>query len=409
MSAPNDNELPAGEKVRLGALGPQIVRVGGAVGVIFLAATVVLGLMSGDHMRRFFHSYLVGFTYFVSLGLGALFFVLLHHITRTKWGVTSRRIAECVTGAFPLLFVLSFVLLLPMLLGHEGFYSWSNHEYLHEHHLVENKTAWLNVPFFAVRCVLYFLVWMALARYFFKKSVAQDKTGDPAASDQMRRAAGPALFAFALTLNFFAWDVLMSLEPEWYSTMYGVYFFGGCGIAFYAALALFSMVLRRRGIAAKSITVEHYHDMGKMLFAFVFFWAYIAFSQFMLLWYGNIPEETTYYNVRIMTEWKWVSLALLFLHWMIPFVFLLSRHTKRRLPLLALFSVWMLVMHWVDIYWLVMPAYSPGAISLSLMDITATLGIGGLVVATIAKLASSVDIIPTKDPRLGESLRFENI
>lgn len=191
--------------------------------------------------------------------------------------------------------------------------------------------------------------------------------------------------------------------------MFGVYYFAGAGIAVMAALPLIAMLWQRIGLVRRAITVEHYHELGKFLFSFVFFWGYIAFCQFMLIWYANIPEETSFFRHRIFGEWQSVAIVLLVLHLAIPFVFLLSRQTKRKLVALAAFSAWMLVMHWVDLYWIVLPAYSPTELALGFIDILATIGIGGLYVAAAAHAAAKVHLIPVKDPRLSESLAFENM
>jgi hypothetical protein len=402
-------QLHPDENVRLGKLGPSVFRISLTIGVLSLLLTLVMGLLGGDGMRRFFFSYLLGFSFFLTLALGALFFTTIQHLVRATWSVVVRRIAEAMTGTFPLLFALSLVILVPMLLGHTGLYSWSDPEVAANSYFVSKKTGYLNVPFFALRVLIYFGVWMAIAHYFFHRSVEQDESGDPALSERMRVMAAPAIIGFALTANFAAFDLWMSLEPEWFSSIYGVYIFAGAMITVFAVLILASMGLQQKGRLVHSITTEHYHDLGKFLFAFVFFWGYIAFSQFMLIWYANIPEETFWYHIRIQGPWMYVSLALLFLHFMLPFAGLISRHPKRRRATLALLAAWMLAMHWIDLYWLILPTYDGDAVPFHLMDITATLGVGGLFVAMTVYMLSRVNLLPTRDPNLSKSLEFENI
>ncbi len=425
------------EAIKLGSFGSKAGQTALVLGALFTVATVVLGLVEQDHMRRFYHAYLVAFCYFLSIAVGALFFVMLQHLVSAKWSVVIRRIAEILASTFPLLLVLFLAgILVPMLLGSDGLYSWSSAA-AHDDHHIHVKAAYLNVPFFAARTIAYFVIWTLLARYFFRKSIAQDESGDPLISDQQRFVSGPAIIVFAFVTAFAAFDILMSLHPTWYSTMFGVYFFAGAAVSIFALLALIPMVLQRAGKLVHSITVEHYHDVGKLLFAFVFFWGYIAFSQFMLMWYANIPEETSWYHYRMFgSGWTYVSILLVLGHFCFPFFCLLSRWTKRRLGLLAMFSVWMLVMHFVDLYWLVIPEYSqhlawlaeraafagidagidsahvvgklPDGIGFKLMDITAMVGIGGLFFASAIRTGKRVNLIPVKDPGLGESLAFEN-
>jgi hypothetical protein len=402
-------ELHPDENLRLGKLGPHVFRISLITGVLFLVVTLIMGLLVGDGMRRFFFSYLLGFSFFLTLALGALFFTVIQHLVRARWSVVVRRLSEAMTGAFPLLFGLSLVIVIPLLLGHTGLYQWSDPDVVAHSYLLSKKTGYLNVPFFALRLLVYFGVWMALAHFFFHRSVKQDETGDPSHSERMRVVSAPATIAFAFTANFAAFDLLMSLEPEWFSSIYGVYVFAGSMIALFSTMILVAMALQSKGRLTRSITTEHYHDLGKFLFAFVFFWGYIAFSQFMLIWYSNIPEETYWFQVRFEGPWLLMSLVLLFLHFMFPFVALLSRHTKRRRATLAFFAVWMLALHWLDLYWLILPTFEADAIPFHLMDITATLGIGGLFAAVTTHLLSRVDLLPKGDPNLGKSLEFENI
>lgn len=401
--------LPPSEKTRLGPRGSQIQNAGLAVGILFLAATLVLGWLKGDSMSRFFHSYLIGYAYWLSIACGALWFVLLHHLVQARWSVTVRRTAEFLTAPFPVLLVLGLVIVVPLLLGNESLYLWSKTEIVAHDHLLQKKTGWLNSGFFSARIIGYLAIMTVMAVWFRSKSIEQDKGGKPGLTDTMRRVSAPAMIVYALTLAFIGFDLLMSLEPRWFSTMFGVYYFAGAGVGAYALIALAPMLFQKLGAIKHAVTIEHYHDVGKMLFAFVFFWGYIAFCQFMLIWYANIPEETAFFRDRIFGEWQIVSIILLVVHFAIPFVILLSRETKRRLQLLALFSVWMLVMHWVDLFWVVMPVLSPKALTIGVIDITATIGIGGLFIAAAAAAASKNHLIPIKDPRLGESLRFENM
>ncbi len=414
MSAAHKAELHPDEQVTMRKWGGRVFKIAAAVGVLGMAATVGLGFRSSVYepvtahaVPRFFYSFQVAFTYFLSIALGALFFVLLQHLVKAKWSIVVRRIAEILTMTFPVLGLMSLVFLVPLLMGNDGPYgAWVSAAA--DDHIVHGKHAFLNPVFFTIRIIFYFAVWTAISWYFFKKSVQQDESGDPAISTRLRVVSAPMIIVFALTINFAAVDLLMSLNPHFFSTIFGVYYFAGAAISIFAVLSLISLALQKKGKLVHSINVEHYHDLGKLLFAFVFFWSYIAFSQFMLIWYANIPEETFWFQPRLFTSWQGLSILLLVGHCLFPFLCLLSRWTKRILGLLVFFSIWMMVMHFFDLFWLVMPEFTPEHFSFDLTDVVAMIGVGGIFVAAAAYVATKVNLIPIKEPGLGESLSFEN-
>ncbi|HTE53356.1 MAG TPA: hypothetical protein VK698_21020 [Kofleriaceae bacterium] len=396
------------DKLLLGPAAARLKGLGLTAGVVCLVIAIVWGVALGDDMRRFFHSYLFAFTYFLSFALGALFYVIIHHLVGATWSVTSRRLAEIVTGAFPALFVIMLGLAVPLLLGSKSLYLWMDHDVVASDHILHAKAGYLNAPFFAIRMLIYFAVWIGLSRYFMKGSVDQDQSGDPAISQRLRARSGPATIAYALTTAWAGFDLLMSLYPHWFSTIFGVYYFAGCAISVYCILALMSFALQRSGRLVSAISVEHYHDMGKMANAFTLFWAYIGFSQFMLIWAANIPEESTFFRPRMFTEWKWMSLALILLHFVVPFVGMMSRHVKRNPPFLAAWAVYMLMVHALDLFWIVMPAYSPDKMVVHPMDFLCLVGVGGLCLFGALAAAGNVKLLAVRDPRLEASLRFVN-
>jgi hypothetical protein len=358
-----------------------------------------------DGLRRFYHSYLTNFAYFLSLSLGALFFVTLHHLVRAGWSVVVRRFAEAIAANVWWLAVLA----IPVVLGMRHLYHWSDPAALAHDPILQGKQAYLNPVFFVIRLVVYFAVWGYLARYFYKKSVEQDTSRNLMLTVQMERKSGLAMVLFALTTAFASYDLLMSLDPYWYSTMFGVYYFAGSVVGFFSLMPIVTHLVQRSGRLTHAITVEHYHDMGKLIFAFTTFWAYIAFSQYMLIWYASLPEETIWYLRRQTGSWAGVSWLLLFGHFVVPFMGLLPRFVKRNPRMLVVPAAWMLVMHWMDIYWLVMPQMSPEGVPFSLMDLTCFLALGGLcATATIRRLAGR-SLVPEGDPRLAESLVFESV
>ncbi len=394
--------------LRMDDLAGQMLQFGATVGVVGLALAAILGARVGDGGKQFMHSYLLALVYFLSLGLGALFFVTLQYLTRAGWSVVIRRFAELVASSLPLVALLFVPLLVAMLQGNAALYEWVDAGMVAGDELLSGKAAYLNVPFFVGRFALYTLIWTLLSRHYLRQSTLQDQSGDWAITARLQSLSAPAMALFALTTTFAAFDLLMSLQPHWYSTIFGVYFFAGSVLSFFSLTVLCNLLLQRGGWLQQVVTVEHYHDMGKFMFGFTFFWGYIAFSQYMLIWYGNMPEETEWFLQRQTGEWVWVSLALLFGHFLIPFPGLLSRHVKRNTKLLAFWAVYMLIMHWVDLYWLIMPSLRAETTPLGAIDLVAWLGVGGLFVANFGYMARGRLLVPVRDPRLAESLAFEN-
>ncbi len=378
-------------------------------GLIVLGLALVLGWMKGDSLKYFYHAYLVSFCFYLSLSLGALFFVALQHASRAGWSIAVRRVSEILAANALLMALLFLPILLPLLFGSTSLYEWLDASKVAGDEVLEGKKPYLNLPFFTVRALVYFGIWGFLVWFFFRRSVEQDASGDAGLSLKMEKLSYPALVLFALTTTFAAIDWMMSLTPHWFSTIYGVYYFGGAVVGFFALLILVLIALQSKGRLTSAVTVEHYHELGKFLFAFVVFLGYIAFSQYMLIWYANIPEETTWYLPRQQGAWTAVSLILLFGHLFIPFFGLMSRHVKRRKGILGFWAVWLLVMHWIDIYYLVMPQAGARGLPPGLIDLCCALGMGLLFLAGALFFAGERFLVPIKDPRLGESLSFENI
>lgn len=381
--------------------------IGLALAVVGLGGALALGLPGGEEARhQLWHSWLVGALFVLSIALGALFFVLVHHATQAGWGVVVRRIAENIMGTLPYLALL-FVPL--ALLGLHDLFHWTHAEAVQQDHLLQHKRPYLNETFFLIRTVAYFAIWSGLALWFGRLSRLQDGTGDHELTRRMRRASAPGLLLFAVTVTFFAFDWLMSLDPHWYSTIFGVYFFAGSAMAFFAFLALAVIAGRRAGLLAEVANAEHQHDIGKLLFAFVAFWAYMAFSQYMLIWYAYLPEETGFFARRLAGSWRSASVFLALGHFVVPFFFLLPRTVKRSAGALAAVSVWLLAMHLLDLYWLVMPNLHPDHAAPTLTDAAALIGCCGVFLAAFGVALKRQALVPLRDPRLPESLTFENV
>lgn len=380
----------------------RMAPIAAGVGVLALAATFLLG--GADQAT--YASYLVGVFYALTIALGGLVFVLIQFASRAGWSVAVRRLAEHAAGTLPL-FALLFV---PLALGVQALYPWTDVEHLDA--ILQGKTAFLNPTGWIVRGVAYVALWSLLGWYFRRRSLAQDADARPETTRNLQSLSAPALIVFGVTVTFASFDWLMSIDPHWYSTIFGVYIFAGCMVAILAFLPLVTIAGERWGDKpplAGVVTLEHYHDVGKLLFGFVVFWAYIAFSQFMLIWYGAIPEETAWYAERLHGSWRGATLALAIGHFVLPFFILLMRSVKRNRVQLAAVSVWLLVVHYLDLYWLVMPAVHPEGFAPRLTDLTAWIGATALFFAAFCWLARRPAMVPVGDPRLPESLSFENM
>ncbi|TNF37490.1 MAG: hypothetical protein EP329_03035 [Deltaproteobacteria bacterium] len=394
----SDAQVPAG------SIWKKLPLVFAVLGIAGLALAFVT---AGEDHKQFWYSYLTSFMFWLSLGLGSLFFVIIHHATRAGWSTVVRRIAENYMITLPVIGLLA----LPIVFGGmDDLY----HVWVHPGEtdlFVQAKTGFLNTDFFTIRVIGYIAIWTLFAGFFYVSSVKQDTSGDPRLAHRMRRIAPVALILFALTITFAAIDFMMSLDPHWYSTIFGVVYFGGSAMMTYAILALTSMGLQKGGILKNAITTEHYHDFGKMAFGFMVFWSYTAFSQFMLIWYANIPEETIWYYYRSTGGWEVIAALLFILHFVVPFFFLMSRHIKRRNLTLAVGAIILLVAHYLDMLWLIQPTmhqHGEPHFAMHIADILAFVGIGGVVLAVFSWRLGAAAAAPMKDPRLAESLEFEN-
>lgn len=411
-------------------LMPVALIVGG-IGVA--AAYFVNGTHAFDHgFQRFSHIYLVNFAFVLTMCIGCLFFVTISHLTRAGWNVTLRRIAELYAQCLVPLAILFLPILIPLLMSENGLYVWNQAGWsMHGAEesviaelnkadaklppLEELKAAYLNKSFFAARWVVYFLIWGTMATFFLRTSLKQDQTGDKKLTSWMQAFSAPAMIVFAASIVFSSMDLLMSLEPLWFSTMFPVYFFAGSVLSSLALITLTALNLQRSGRITDEVTTEHFHDMGKLMFGFVVFWGYIAFSQFLLIWYANIPEETFWYEYRMnMTDGFGVlSIVLLVGHLFIPFLFMMGRTMRRNRNLMYIATIYLLVMHWIDLYWLVMPQYSRaggtdgfGMQSL-LADAACTVGVIGLFLGIFFLVTRDKPLVTLQDPRLGEALNHE--
>ncbi len=358
----------------------------------------VVGLITDK--ERAWHAYLVGFFYFLSISLGGMFFTAIQHVTKAGWSVNIRRLVEAFGSYLPYALGTGLVLLM----GSSHLYSWLHPEIVAQDELLLHKSGYLNLPFFVIRFAGFFGLWILFGRMLIGKSTQQDNDGNVQWTHQLVPWSVAFLPVFALSYTFFGFDTLMSLEPHWFSTIFGVYTFAGLFQSTMASLILLILYLSHKGLLRGYVDSNHLHDLGKFLFAFTVFWAYIAFSQFMLIWYANLPEETIFYIPRTEKSWLLVTLSLLIFKFIVPFLALLPRWAKRTPSHLAAVSVLILVMQYVDIYWLVYPTLNHEEVVFSFTEILIFLGFLGLFLYAINRFISKYSLVAYRDPRIQESL-----
>ena len=359
---------------------------------MFLGVVSLLGSFLLEDSHKTAAAYLVSFTYFLFLSLGALFFLSVQYVTGAVWSVNLRKMMESMAAYLPL----SAILLVPLVYYGQYLYEWFHSSHVENDPILMGKAAYLNVPFFLIRLVLFFAGWLFFYKKFVKFSSSQDQDGQIQWMEKAKKYSVGFLIFFVLSFSFLSVDLLMSLDAHWFSTIFGVYTFAG---AFQSALA--GMILLTIYMIPRSggrITKDHLHDLGKFLMGITLFWAYIAFSQYMLIWYANLPEETTFFVPRSKEPWMWVSIALIVFKFAIPFVCLLPRWVKRNYVAISTMSILILVMQYVDIYWLVYPSLDEEAIRWNLLDLGFFLGFLGLFLYSIFKFFSKYPALPVQDP-----------
>ncbi len=373
------------------------------------AAVAGLGLTAAGaalDTRRALFSYLTAFTFWLGIAVGALILLMAFHASSARWPVVLRRVLEAIPLSIPL-FLILFV---PIALGVKDLFGWVDpmQEVNEEaRRLWVLRHPWLNVPFFLVRAGFYFLCWIVVGQLLFAWSVRQDQEGGARLTIMQRRLGAGGLPLVALTITFAAFDWLMSLAPFFASTIFGVYFFAGAFLAAIGALIVCVLAVRSAGFLGDAVGPNHLHSLGKFLFAFVVFWAYIAYSQYMLTWIANLPSEVPYYLVRERGRWRPVGAFLVVFHFLAPFFILLSRDLKRRARPLAVMAIWILIAHYVDVYWMVMPHLDPQGPRPSWTDLTALVGIGAAALGFTAWRLRGRHAMPVGDPYLHDSLRYE--
>jgi hypothetical protein len=369
----------------------RVQRVAIGVGAAALLVCALAGFANPTQLLR---SYLVAYLFWVGGALGCLALLMIQHVTGGAWGVAIRRLLESGARTLPVM----ALLFVPIALGLGRLYEWAQPEHVAHDPLLQHKELYLNVPFFLGRAALYFVVWTIVVRSLWRWSLQQDESFDPKPGERLELLSRGGLVVMGLTMTFASVDWAMSLEPHWFSTIYGVLFMGGSALTAFALVIPVAALLSAHPPVAGLISADQLSDLGKLMLAFVMLWAYFQFSQFLIIWSGNLPEEITWYLARTRGGWQWVALAVILFHFALPFVLLLSRRLKRRASSIAVVALLVAVMRFVDVFWLVTPAWDPSRLTVHLLDLAAVLAVGGVWIWLFVRQLDGHPLLPLHDP-----------
>ncbi len=391
----DDAALMARPTAEIGQLRGRSLVVGG-VGLALTALGFLL------YRGTFLQSYLIAFIFWMGITLGSLAVLMIHHLTGGAWGMVGRRVWEAATRNLPLM----AVLFLPIAFGVRSLYVWARPEAASDP-VIQSKAIYLNVPGFYLRAVIFFVVWGALAFLLNKWSREQDEQPLMLTGPQDRRfrvLSGPGLCLYVLTITFMSVDWVMSLDPHWYSTIFGILMLGGQGLSTMAFTIMVLAALVKFRPMSEVAGPDQFHDLGKLMFAFVMLWAYFSVSQLIIIWSGNLPEEIPFYLERLHGVWAPISITLLLLQFALPFLLLLSRGLKRNPAAVRWVALIILVMRVVDITWTIGPVFRHEGSSLHWLDFAAVLGMGGLWLPLFWRNLAGRPLVPAHDPYFKEAM-----
>jgi hypothetical protein len=382
------------------ALTAAVERVRRPALVVGILALVACAVGAATSPRQFFQSYLFACVFWAGLALGSLAVLMLRYVTGGAWGVPIRRPLESATRTLPFV----ALLFLPLVFGLRQLYEWARPEAVAHDPILQHKQLYLNVPFFIGRGILYIAAWFLLAWFLNRWSDEQDRAPSPRLNRKLQLVSSGGLVAYGLTITFWSIDWLMSLEPHWYSTMYGVLLMAGQALSALAFAVAVTILLAQFKPLSDVLSPEHLHDLGKLLLAFVMFWAYVAFSQYLIIWSGNLPEEIPWYLRRLQGGWGWFGIAMIVLHFSLPFLLLLSADANRNPRILGTVALLIVVMRAVDLFWLIRPAFSPGRFHFHWLDFAAPVGVGGVWLAIFLWQLLERPLLPRNDPEFLEAM-----
>ncbi len=379
---------------------PGMRQFGMIAGVLGVVLAVAGFFMMGEHgAERFFQAYLVGYTFWMGVVLGCLALLMVQHLSGGVWGIVLRRPFEAAVRTLPVM----AILFLPIAFGMHWIYEWATPEGAADP-AIQVKAAYLNVPFFLARQVFYFIVWNTIGYLLTRWSAEHDRTGDPKLIDKMSRVSGAGLLIYGLTVTFAMVDWTMSVNPHWFSTIWGMLYAGGQGLSAFAFGIIVLLMLAQTAPLNRVLTSHIFHDLGKLLFAFLMLWAYLSFSQFLIIWSANLPEEIPHYLNRWDNSWKWLSVFIVVGHFMIPYALLLSRDLKRNMGKLRVIATWILFARFFDYYWHVAPEFHHDGFAFGLLDIALPLAIGGVFISIFVTQLGGRSLLPVNDPALDKAL-----
>lgn len=378
----------------------RIQRTSLTVGIGGLILCLVIGLLISGR-EQVFQSYLFGYIYWIQIVLGCIGVILLHYLVGGAWGFSVRRLLESGAMTLPVM----IILFIPILLGLNAIYEWADAEAVAANSLLQHKTVYLNIEFFVLRSVIYFVIWFAFAFAYSKWSLAQDKTGDASLTARMKQLSGPGMVIYVLACTFAAFDWGMSTDAEWFSSIYGVLFIVGQGLSTFAFAIVAMKVLSNHDKAlSKVASPSNFSDLGNLMFAFTILWAYITFSQFLIIWSANLPEEIGWYLDRSQGGWQWIILLVIIFHFLFPFFILLNRTVKRSARILPVIAAFVLVMRLVETFWLISPTFNQGALQIHWLDIAAPVTIGAIWFSAFIGQIKRKPLVPLQDPHYGGAL-----
>ena len=434
MAAATTDTAAANEQLSAGTSLSRLAVPAMFAGVVVLGIAAALGQSTGS-VAEFWHAYLMNFAFTASIVIGGLFFTIASHLFGAYWATSIRRLAEIVASAMPVIVVLFLPIAWFVWQDDAGaLYPWTavgeivvdgepvTDRLVKGDAILKLKADYLSPKWFTIRAAIIFGLWLFAMRLMTSGSLKVDQTGNVDTLRSLARWSGPLMVLFALSLNVAAFDWYMSLDPVWFSTMFGVYYWSGCLMSFLAVLLLLIFFLQKRGLVTQSVRVEQRHDISKLMFAMVVFWGYVTFSQFMLIWYANVPEETKWFadrspngptdmGISNMTGWLFI------VHLIIPFLGFMSKRVRRNPNVMVFWAIWLLAAHWYDMYYIVMPTlrvteaftgYTPGSAAPLLLELLCLVGMALVLIGGLARATADKYLIPVRDPRMHEALTYVN-
>jgi hypothetical protein len=376
----------------------QFGMIAGVLGVVLAIAGFFMSGESG--VDRFFQAYLVAYTFWMGVVLGCMALLMVQHLSGGVWGIVLRRPFEAAVRTLPIM----TLLFLPIVFGMHSIYEWSHEGITATDPLIAAKAPYLNTPFFLVRQAIYFAIWNAIGFLLTKWSAEHDRTADVALLDKIARLSGAGILIYGLTVTFAMVDWTMSVNAHWFSTIWGMLYVGGQGLSAFAFGICVLAMLAQTAPLNRVITHHHFHDLGKLLFAFLMLWAYLSFSQFLIIWSANLPEEIPHYLDRWDNTWKFLSIFIVVGHFIVPYSLLLSRDLKRNVTKLRIIATWLLVARLAEYFWHVAPELHKDGMSINLLDVALPLALGGVFISLFVSNLGGRSLLPVNDPELDKAL-----